>query len=35
MTKSEITIKQFEKAVRRLEEVLAVPETDIVRDSAV
>jgi len=35
MTKSEITIKQFEKAVMRLDEVLAVPETDIIRDSAI
>ena len=35
MTKSEITIKQFEKAVRRLEEVLSIPETDITRDSAI
>ncbi len=35
MTKSEITIKQFEKAVKRLDEVLAVPETDIIRDSAI
>lgn len=35
MTKFEITIKQFEKAVKRLEEVLDAPETDIVRDSAI
>ena len=35
MTKFETTIKQFEKAVGRLKEVLDVPETDIVRDSAI
>lgn len=35
MTKFEVTIQQFEKAVRRLKEVLDVPETDIVRDSAI
>ena len=35
MTKSEITIKQFEKAVRRLEEVLNMSETDVIRDSAI
>ena len=35
MTKSEITIKQFEKAVKRLEEVLDMPKTDIIRDSAI
>ena len=35
MTKLEVTIQQFEKAVKRLKEVLDVPETDIVRDSAI
>ena len=35
MTKFEVTIQQFEKAVTRLEEVLDAPETDIVRDSAI
>ncbi len=35
MTKLDSTIGQFEKAVKRLGEVLSVPETDIVRDSAI
>lgn len=35
MTKLDATITQFERAYKRLEEVLAVPKTDIVRDSAI
>jgi len=35
MKKFEVTIRQFEKAVKRLKEVLDTPETDIVRDSAI
>ena len=35
MTKLEATIKQFESALTRLREVLAVPKNDIARDSAI
>lgn len=35
MSKLESLMKQFEKALMRLEEVLSVPETEIVRDSAI
>jgi len=35
MTKLEATIGQFEKAVMRLKEVLNMPETDVIRDSAI
>lgn len=35
MTKLEVTIQQFEKAVRRLKEVLELEETDVIRDSAI
>ena len=35
MTKFEATIKQFESALTRFREVLAVPKNDIVRDSAI
>jgi len=35
MTKIEALLAQFEKALGRLKEVLAVEETDIVRDSAI
>ena len=35
MTKFEATFKQFEGALNRFKEVLSVPKTDIVRDSAI
>lgn len=35
MSKLESVMKQFEKATGRLEEVLSVPKTEIVRDSAI
>ena len=35
MTKLEATIKQFENALTRLREVLAVSKNDIARDSAI
>ena len=35
MTKLEAAIKQFKNALKRLKEVLEVPKTDIVRDSAI
>lgn len=35
MSKLESVIKQFEKAIGRLEEALSMPKTDIVRDSAI
>lgn len=35
MTKLEATIKQFENALTRFKEVMSVPKTDIVRDSAI
>ena len=35
MTKLEVTTQQFEKAVRRLKEVLELEETDVIRDSAI
>ena len=35
MTKLEAAIKQFENVLKRLKEVLEVPKTDIVRDSAI
>lgn len=35
MTKLAATIKQFETALMRLKEALAVEKTDIVRDSAI
>lgn len=35
MTKLEVTIGQFEKAAGRLKEVLDLPETDVIRDSAI
>lgn len=35
MTKLEVTIQQFEKAVRRLKEVLELEETDIIRDATI
>ena len=35
MTKFEATIKQFENALTRFREVMAVPKNDIVRDSAI
>ena len=35
MTKLDAITKQFEEAVARFREVLAVPKTDIVRDSAI
>lgn len=35
MTKREAAISQFEKALKRLREVLSVPKTDITRDSAI
>lgn len=35
MSKLESVMKQFEKAIVRLEEVLNIPETEIVRDSAI
>lgn len=35
MEKLEALIKQFQKTIERLEEVLSEPKTDIVRDSAI
>lgn len=35
MTKLEATIKQFESALTRFREAMAVPKNDIVRDSAI
>lgn len=35
MTKLDATTAQFERAFKRLEEVLGIPKTDIVRDSAI
>lgn len=35
MTKFEVTLKQFENALVRFNEVLSIPKTDIVRDSAI
>lgn len=35
MSKLESVMKQFEKAIGRLEEALNMPETEIVRDSAI
>lgn len=35
MSKSEALINQFSQALQRLDEVLAVPENDISRDSAI
>lgn len=35
MSKLEIIIKQFEKALRRLDEVLKEPQNAIIRDSAI
>ena len=35
MSKLESLMKQFEKAVMRLEEVITTPKTEIVRDSAI
>lgn len=35
MSKLEALIKQFEKALGRLQEALVLPKTDIVRDSAI
>ena len=35
MTKLEAAIKQFESALTRFKEVMIVPKTDIVRDSAI
>jgi nucleotidyltransferase substrate binding protein (TIGR01987 family) len=35
MTKFEALLKQFEKALRRFREVLQLPKTDVVRDSAI
>jgi len=35
MTKFEAILKQFESALKRFREVLDVPKTDIVRDSAI
>jgi nucleotidyltransferase substrate binding protein (TIGR01987 family) len=35
MTKLEALIKQFEKALGRFREVMGIPKTDVVRDSAI
>jgi len=35
MSKLENSIGQFKKALQRLQEVLAMPETDVIRDSAI
>ena len=35
MTKLPLQIEQLNQAIKRLEEVLAVPKTTIVRDSAI
>lgn len=35
MTKLELLMADFEKAVHRLEEVLSMPKSDVVRDSAI
>ncbi|MBI3600454.1 MAG: nucleotidyltransferase substrate binding protein [Nitrospinae bacterium] len=35
MTKLEALIKQFEKALGRFREVMDIPKTDVVRDSAI
>jgi nucleotidyltransferase substrate binding protein (TIGR01987 family) len=35
MTKHEAILKQFKTAVIRLEEVLSIPKTEIIRDSAI
>ncbi|MGA2625237.1 MAG: HI0074 family nucleotidyltransferase substrate-binding subunit [Bacteroidota bacterium] len=35
MTKLEASVSQFRSAVRRLEEALALPKSEIVRDSAI